>query len=416
MNATINTNTRIDYLDAVRAFALLLGILFHASLSFTHIFIGWAVMDVSTSPIVSTLAFISHSFRLELFFLLAGFFSHMTIHRNGTGSFLKSRFVRIAIPFVVGWFLIRPLMVASWVMGGASMRGEVDIAAGFAEGFSSLRALPDNLLVGTHLWFLYYLLLATATILLAKGILLLAPKLKSFLAEQLDKVLSRISKWSSAAEAIAIPTAVGLYFMSSWGMDTPDKSLIPHLPTYLIYTGCFGLGWLIHRQPERLNELSKLSVVRFINLLGSIALTLYLVGFESDFGSPYHTQIHMTFAYAYSVMMWSLVFTTIGLFRLAIRRESKTIRYVADSSYWLYLIHLPVVIWLQIAVAELSWHWAIKLPTITTLAIGISLLLYDLLIRPSFVGKILNGRKKPSQIISLLKGSKAPKTQSLATS
>ena len=48
-------STRLHYLDATRAFALLLGIVFHASLSFMPVFIGWAVMDVSTSYIAGDL-------------------------------------------------------------------------------------------------------------------------------------------------------------------------------------------------------------------------------------------------------------------------------------------------------------------------------------------------------------------------
>ena len=66
-------STRLHYLDATRAFALLLGIVFHASLSFMPVFIGWAVMDVSTSYIAGGFALISHTFRMALFFLIAGF-------------------------------------------------------------------------------------------------------------------------------------------------------------------------------------------------------------------------------------------------------------------------------------------------------------------------------------------------------
>ena len=119
------SNPRLDYLDAVRAFALLLGIVFHASLSFVPVFIGWAVMDISTGSSIMNFILVSHSFRMELFFLIAGFFSHMTFHRRGGGPFIKSRIVRIAIPFVVGWFVLRPLIVSGWVMGGESMRGDV---------------------------------------------------------------------------------------------------------------------------------------------------------------------------------------------------------------------------------------------------------------------------------------------------
>ena len=100
MNPPGNTG-RLDYLDAVRAFALLLGIVFHASLSFLPVYIGWAVMDVSTGVAVPFFMTISHSFRMGLFFLVAGYFSHMTYHRRGAGAFGKSRLLRLGIPFVI---------------------------------------------------------------------------------------------------------------------------------------------------------------------------------------------------------------------------------------------------------------------------------------------------------------------------
>ena len=38
-----STASRLDYLDATRAFALVLGVAFHASMSFLPFFAGWAV-------------------------------------------------------------------------------------------------------------------------------------------------------------------------------------------------------------------------------------------------------------------------------------------------------------------------------------------------------------------------------------
>src|SRR5947209_571413 len=104
--------SRLDYLDATRAFALVLGIVFHACLSFTPVFIGWAVQDISTGPLVGMFMTVSHSFRMEAFFLLAGFFSHLTLHRKGAGKFVSSRVLRIVVPFMAGWFILRPLVVS----------------------------------------------------------------------------------------------------------------------------------------------------------------------------------------------------------------------------------------------------------------------------------------------------------------
>ena len=91
---------------------------------------------------------ISHSFRMEAFFLLAGFFSHLTFHRKGAGEFLRSRVLRIMVPFVVGWFILRPLVVSGWIMGSASLRGDVDIWAGLLGGFRTLSTLPAGIFAG----------------------------------------------------------------------------------------------------------------------------------------------------------------------------------------------------------------------------------------------------------------------------
>jgi peptidoglycan/LPS O-acetylase OafA/YrhL len=93
--------------------------------------------------------------------------------------------------------------------------------------------------------------------------------------------------------------------------------------------------------------------------------------------------------------MWSLITMVIGMFKLWLNRPNKGLRYIADSSYWLYLIHLPVVVALQIAFAEVQLHWSLKLLAISTITILTSIVLYDLLVRSTFMGKILNGKQQP---------------------
>ena len=47
----------------------------------------------------------------------------MTFHRKGASNFIYFRLMRIAVPFVVGWFILRPLIVSGWVMDAESLRG-----------------------------------------------------------------------------------------------------------------------------------------------------------------------------------------------------------------------------------------------------------------------------------------------------
>ena len=98
-------------------------------------------------------------------------------------------------------------------------------------------------------------------------------------------------------------------------------------------------------------------------------------------------------------MMWTLVWLTIGLFRHFCQRPNRWVRYVADSSYWMYLTHLPIVLWLQVATAEIEIYWLIKLPLVSLATVGICLITYDLFVRPTFIGKILNGHRRPRFLV-----------------
>jgi len=397
-------NSRLDYLDATRAFALLLGIVFHASLSFMPVYIGWAVQDVSTSPLLAMFMVVSHSFRMEAFFLLAGFFSHLTLHRKGGRAFIDSRLLRIVLPFVVGWLILRPLLVSGWVMGSASLRGDVDVWAGLQEGFRSLATLPAGIFVGTHLWFLYYVALITALFLTTRGLLLLTGPLCVTLMKWADARVAWLANAPLAPVVLAVPTAGALWFMRSWGMDTPDQSLAPHLPVLAIYSGFFGFGWLLCRQRELISRLARLTPSRWILAGLGIAAILLLGDIELDPSYPHFLAAHATYALGYALTMWSLVLLTIGVFRKLCSRPNAVVRYIADSAYWMYLVHLPLVVWLQVAVAELPLHWSLKLAGISALTIVISLLTYDLFVRSTIIGRVLHGRRHERVMASWLLG------------
>lgn len=386
-------NRRLDFLDATRAFALVLGVVFHSCLSFAPIFMGWAVQDVSTSPLVSTFMTIAHSFRMELFFLLAGFFSHRTFHRGTPREFVRSRMVRIAVPLVVGWFVLRPLLVSGWIMGSASLRGSVDIPAAILAGFRSLGTLPAGIFAGSHLWFLYYLLLITALTLAARQSLARTGSWGTVLVGRADRMFGWLAESPASWVVLAIPTAGVLGFMRSWGMDTPDRSLVPHMPALAIYGGFFVLGWLLDRRRDGLSGFARLSWHRWGLAVLGVAGILLLGDIERDPAHRYFDAAHIAFAFCYALTMWSLVFLTISVFQQICRRPNPVIRYVADSSYWMYLIHLPVVVWLQVAVAEVPLPWWLKLTFVATATIAFSLATYALLIRKTFIGRVLNGRR-----------------------
>jgi peptidoglycan/LPS O-acetylase OafA/YrhL len=402
MRPSFPDNARLEYLDATRAFALVLGVVFHASLSFMPVFMGWAVQDVSTSPLVAKFMIVSHSFRMETFFLLAGLFSHLTYHRKGAGPFVRSRVLRIVVPYVIGWFILHPLLVSGWIMGSASLRGSVEIWSGLRGGFQSLSSLPAGMFTGSHLWFLYYLAMITALALGVRGLLSATGSWYCRLVQWADALVTRLAKSPLSLPILAVPTAGVLWFMSLWGMDTPDKSLLPHLPVLVIYGGFFALGWLLDRQRELITHFARLTPQRWILTGLGVAAILLLGDIERDPAHPHYLAAHVSYALAYALTMWSLVFLTIGAVRKLGSRSNALVRYVADSSYWMYLIHLPVVIWLQVAVAEVPLNWSLKLAFISAITVTLALVTYDLFVRSTFIGVVLNGRRRDRVLAPLV--------------
>ncbi len=382
--------TRLDYLDATRAFALVLGVVFHASMSFSPYFMGWAVQDISTSPIAASFFQISHSFRMETFFLLAGFFSHDLLQRRGPGGFVRSRVLRLGIPLVAGWFLLRPLLISGWIMGAASMRGDYHFWPAVGDGFATLKTLPAGIFTGSHLWFLYYLILVTGLVLVVRAI---ANRVR-FPIHSMDVAADWLSRSSWALVPLVIPTAATLWFMRYWAVDTPDQSLRPDLPVLMLYCAFFGLGWLFARQPEAIARFGRLAVPNVVLALASGWAVLRLSEFQSDPGHPQYAAAHVGFVASYATLMWTLVALSLGFFRKFLHEPRPAVRYLADSSYWMYLVHLPVVVWLQVAVAEVNLPWWVKLPGISVATVFLALVTYDLFVRSTFLGWLLSGRRR----------------------
>jgi len=108
-------------LDALRAVAMLLGILLHASLAYVP-GIPWPVQDTQPAPWLGLLFLAIHGFRMPLFFLVSGFFTAMLWQRRGPRAMLAQRYKRVFVPLVLGFCTLLPIF--DWVMthppGGAA--------------------------------------------------------------------------------------------------------------------------------------------------------------------------------------------------------------------------------------------------------------------------------------------------------
>src|SRR5688572_1006933 len=131
MNNSIVPENRLHALDAVRGFALLLGVAFHAAMSFLPgIPPGvWSMVDNSPSAFLGDAGFVAHCFRMSLFFFIAGYFGRLLYHKAGARGFWANRSLRILVPFLVGLAIMIPLVFAIWGMGASKLSNGAPPAA-----------------------------------------------------------------------------------------------------------------------------------------------------------------------------------------------------------------------------------------------------------------------------------------------
>ena len=90
---------------------------------------------------------------------------------------------------------------------------------------------------------------------------------------------------------------------------------------------------------------------------------------------------------------WLVIVGMMGLFRRYLNGGHPKWRYLSDSSYWLYLAHMPPIIALQILLSGWEFPAVLKFLLICLSVTGVLVVVYEYLVRYTWIGAILNGRK-----------------------
>lgn len=387
---------RLHALDAVRSFALLLGVAFHASMSFIPgIPKGlWAMSDNSPSAFLGDAGFVAHSFRMTLFFFIAGYFARLLHQKHGTAGFWANRGKRLAVPLVVGWLLLFPAIAFVWYLGMQRV---------FNGAPPAMPASPETpgAFPLTHLWFLYQLLWLYAGALLARSLIARLDR-GQVLRSWLDRVVTGAVRWPAGALLLGLPLTACLLSLPMWmpwlGIPTPDQSLIPQLPATVGFGTAFAFGWLVHRAPGALTALRARWPLHLALAALSSAVCLYILKTQPPFGMP--DQPKLIFALSFVTSAWAWSFAITGLALRFLSGHHAAIRYVADASYWIYLVHLPLVCALQVWVGDWPLHWGVKYPFVVVASLALLLLSYHWLVRSTVIGKVLNGRAYPRHAVA----------------
>ncbi len=516
----VSQRRRRHDLDALRGFAMLLGIALHASLAFFPA--PWWVQDRTSAfdGLFDEFLWAVHGFRMPVFFLMSGFFTALLWRRRGLGALLNHRLRRVALPLLLGLLTIVPLttFVGDWAAGSApvvqvadddiwgkvfagdvsgverlldrgfdpdlrgepggwtllhaaALTGDVEMldlllsrgaepapvatasegetplgvafhfgheeAADLLVAYAGGDPLPDGMewseipgwaagaveMEGDdgasgrldlstiqqfyHLWFLWFLLWLVAGF--------------AIIAWAVDR-RDRQSNWPRRVMWSMIPlTIVPQLYMGDggaypvFGPDTSDGFVpLPHVMAY--YATFFTFGALMYRRRGRTGRLLvdtiggrwwlylpiSFLVVFPAGLLFTFGEVAFHLGWEGQ-AADVNAGLFVTFgevAFSWLVASvlqvayaWGMCFGLMGLFRVLLPVERRGVRYLSDSSYWLYLAHLPMVVVAQAVVRDWNLPAEVKFLLVSVAVTVLALLTYQLFIRYTPIGTMLNGRK-----------------------
>lgn len=371
----VSARTRLHGVDALRGGALLLGIVLHGLMPFMPGGL-WLVADRHETPWVLAVVGPIHLFRMSLFMMIAGYFARLGLRKRGPRGFVTDRFRRLVLPLFAFWpIAVMPLGLLATL--DAQRAGRV-LAPPQTSGFP----------VG-QLWFLWVLFQCVLVAVVASWTLH-----RTVGSTRLHGVGRRVATVLSAPGGVllaALPYALASAGQGTAGGIEAPQTLMPAPGPLIGYLGAFAVGWAFCTEPGSLHRLSRhwphhLAVA----VAASVLVTATAVSPAVAGAVPLSVQIVVA-----AVGAWTWVYGLTGAATRFLREERAWVRYLADASYWMYLLHLPLLVALAIGVAGLDRPIVVKILLVWLPTVAVLLWSYDALVRDTWVGAWLNGRRYP---------------------
>ncbi len=382
--------SRLYYLDNLRCYAMLMGVFLHIAIAYgDNIGKVWYVQDSQSTKAMEVGIWFIHLFRMALFFFISGYFSNLVIQKKGIKHFIKARYLKLFLPF----FLFMPLLVLA-------MNGVVLFASNYLESEQKMLHMFIATLQKTnyelshfrtfHLWFLYYLILFSLLAVLVQRLH------GTYLMRKITNLFS-----SSFSPLIILVAIIPSHYFGTFPFSAPE-SLIPEVGVFGYYGVFYLYGWFFFNNESSIDLIKRYTKVTLLLILISYAVLYhYLPSFSAKDPIVYSTELKLFLAVLESFCAVSLVLLAVIGAKTYLVNENYLANYFSKASYVVYLVHLPVVIFVQVLMADFDINVWLKFMIATVFSLGLSVLCYEFF---KYKSKLVSFFKPElSKIVPLLK-------------
>jgi len=382
-NASMN---RLHYMDNLRALAMLLGIFFHAALAYNPMMHNiWLSASKEQAVSLEVVAWFTHLFRMPLFFIISGFFAHLLMQRRGLDGFLRNRLKRIFLPFMIflPMLTLTTMAIVGWGMSTFPNLPPVMDAIRHMQNQPDASRPPLSTM---HLWFLFNLMLFCLVSAVFKWL--------DLFSKRWVQVVLRPSVLLFMLPCLLVPALLSVPMPH----PAPEK-IYPQLWSFGFNGIFFLIGILLYQQQQVIDALRKyvwvlitFSLIGYAFFYHALPKNIPLVPLGAEMAHlPINAQrLFLTAIEAYVSVWMSLACLVLG--KRLLNRSNRHMRYISDASYWVYIIHLPVVFIIQFHLLRVEWGAWIEFSITSLLTLIIGFISYTLFVRSTPIGLLLNGK------------------------
>ena len=381
-------------LDAMRGATMALVVVLHSALAYSVVPIPnliWAVHDTAAHPVFDVLCWWTLGISSP-FYLISGFFAVALCESLGLRAFVVNRAQRIGGPFLVAGLTLLPatffIWVFGWLISGRCSMREILRMKFHAKGYQ------QNLYGPAHLWSLEYLaimLAAFAIFVWLRGLGKARSDKPARSVAVFDRVLD--SPWRPIY--LAVPTTLVLWLGHRFvGLDAlMDRmnSFVPE-PFRLLHNAIFFVvGVRLHRRRHNLVHFASHGWTYLALTVPVFACRALLV--QTDLVRALDGVASVPLAASGALFLLAAHVWFPGPALGMLNRPQPALSYLADSSYWVYLTHLPIVGLLQVDLHPLPIAAAWKFLIVLSVTMALTLASYQFMVRHTFLGVWLHGRR-----------------------
>jgi glucans biosynthesis protein C len=347
-------------------------------------------IDRNTSYLFDIVFHFIHSFRMPLFFMLAGFFAALLVEKRGLAGTYRDRAARVLAPLVAGVLTIVPvtllgmlgLMIALrfGVMQLLPERAQLDT---LKVELQAIGAPVDKITI-LHLWFLLYLcyfyLTLPACMWLVRRSAPASARIARFLA----------SPW--AFMALGLYTAATLWPYRGAIVLEGFLYLTPHVPSLVYYGSFFVLGYFFHAHREILKTFTRHAARCTVLAAVLFPLSMALSHWDLQAGgtSPaYHLAAVVLNGFCTWALIYAIAGWTLRLFDVA----SPWILYASQSAYWVYLVHIVFVVLFAWLLVPFDLPAFVKFALVAIATTIVCFTTYHYFVRRTWLGAFLHGKR-----------------------